>query len=174
MGANKRHRGDKFDSQGIRFQFKCAAANLMTLTPQNGASGRRPRGLDGRGRCGPGSAAVSGSLLSKWNESCQLSKSVRCPPQAWAYRAHLSLSCLCLLISMCIFLSLSPQGGILGTAPNANYSLASWKGTRLYHTPDVHNEGRDRWFIAKSLQKVLNNCSVCLHNHTFCHCCRFL
>lgn len=76
----------------------------------------RPRDLDDRWRRG----LVSGSLLSKWNKSCQLSKSVRCPPQAWAYRAHLSPSCLCLLISMCIFLSLSPKGGILGPAMNAN------------------------------------------------------
>lgn len=39
---------------------------------------------------------------------CQLSKSVSCPPQALAYQAHLSLSCPCLLISMCISLSLPP------------------------------------------------------------------
>lgn len=122
-GANKRCPGDTFDSGGIRFQFKCAAANLTTLTLHNNAGGSRPRGLGSCGRCGLGSAALSGSPLSKWNESCQLSKSARCPPQAWAYQAHLSLSCLCLLISMCIFLSLSPKGGILGTVPNANYGL---------------------------------------------------
>ena len=41
---------------------------------------------------------------------CQLSKSVSCPPQALAYQAHLSLSCPCLLISVCISLSLPPEG----------------------------------------------------------------
>lgn len=123
--AHKHRCGHGSDSGGIRFPFKFAAANVTTLTPQNGAAGRRPRGLDGRGRCGPVQvwAAVSGSLLSKWNKSCQLSKSVQCPPQAWAYQAHLSRSCLCLLISICIFLSLPPKGGILVPALNAYYSL---------------------------------------------------
>lgn len=54
---------------------------------------------------------------------CQLSKSVSCPPQALAYQAHLSLSCPCLLISMCISLSLSPKGKTLGPTQNANHTL---------------------------------------------------
>lgn len=151
--------------RGVRIHFKCAAANLTTLTPPNGAAGRRLRGLDGRGRCGLGSTALPGSLLSKWNESCQLSKSVRCPPQAWAYQAHWSPAFA--FSSACASFYHFPLKAGFWERCRMQIALALWKRTRLYHTRDVHDEGRDHWFIAKSLQKVCNNCSERLHNPTF-------
>lgn len=123
-GARRQQTNTRGGGGGGRAQVSvsnCTGQRDDFDTSENGAGGGRPRDLDGRWRRG----LVPGSLLSKWNKSCQLSKSVRCPPQAWAYRAHLSPSCLCLLISMCIFLSLSPKGGILGPALNANYNLAT-------------------------------------------------
>lgn len=109
---------------GSGFSLHLRQANVTTLTPQVVAAGGRPLGMDASRWVRSGSGQAPGPTLSKWNKSCQLSKSVRCPPRAWAYQAHLSLSCLCLLISMCIFLSLSPKGGIQGPVPNANYSFA--------------------------------------------------
>lgn len=138
----------------------------MTLTPRNGAA--RP----GRAsKVWSGSAAVSGSLLSKWNKSCQLSKSVRCPPQAPAYQAHLSLSCRCLFISMCIFLSLSPEGGILGRAANANYiqrnkALACAGCPRRRTTLFIYSQKSQRKLLI-----IVQNAQIIQKNKNFCRCC---
>lgn len=161
--AHKHRRGHGSDSGGIRFQFKFAAANVTTLTPQNGTAGKRPRGLDGGGEVWSGWAAVSGPMLSKWNKSCQLSRSVQCPPQAGAYQAHLSLSCLCLLISICIFLSLPPKGGILGPLLNANYSLVKRNRT-------LRSTGCEHWRTRLLSSSLKFYCSESSPDHDFCHC----
>lgn len=80
FGTERKHRGRSKQTVlmavvvgggGLGFSFNMWWSNVMTLTPRDGAArpGRAPKVWSG-------SAAVPGSLLSKWSKSCQLSKSV--------------------------------------------------------------------------------------------------
>lgn len=81
------------------------------------------------------------------------------------------LSCLRLLISMCIFLSLPPLKAEFWERRRMqiSVSLLRLKGKQGFSVRgDGHDEGRGRLTQRKkSLQKVWNNCLERLHNHAF-------